>query len=212
MPILVTDPDLESRLKAERHEANSDGHDEVWEGLYIIAPLANNAHQIIQGKMVAVLQEVVGWDSPAQVCPGANLSDREDDWTQNYRDPDVSVFLPGNPAQNRDTHWLGGPDFLVEIISPRDRAREKLEFYAKVGVREALYIDREPWALELYQLAADRSHMRLVASISVGGAECVSSVLPLKFRLVAAHPSPKIEITMQAVAGGASDTGRRWIV
>jgi len=210
--MLVTDPDLESRLKAQRHEANSGGHDEVWEGLYIMAPLANNAHQMIQGRIVAVLQEVVGWDSPAQVCPGVNLSDREDDWTQNYRDPDVVVFLPGNPAKNRETHWLGGPDFLVEIISPRDRAREKLDFYAKVGVREALYIDREPWALELYQLAADRSHMRLSASAPVGGAECVSSVLPLKFRLVAADTGPKIEITILADASGTPGIARRWMI
>ena len=32
------------------------------------------------------------------VFAGCNVTDREDDWMQNYRCPDVAVFLKGNPA------------------------------------------------------------------------------------------------------------------
>ncbi len=40
--------------------------------------------------------------------------------------------------------------------SPDDRAREKLAFYAKVGTREVLLVDRDPWALELFRLREGR--------------------------------------------------------
>ena len=30
-----------------------------------------------------------------EAFPGVNVSDRSDDWTQNYREPDVAVFLEG---------------------------------------------------------------------------------------------------------------------
>src|SRR5207249_2384332 len=91
----------------------------------------------------------------AAVYAGVNVSDREVKWRKSFRCPDVAVFFPGNPAQDRKTHWFGGPDFAIEIISPYDRSRRKLPFYAKVGVRELLLVDRRPWALELYRLEAN---------------------------------------------------------
>lgn len=128
MAVLVLDPDLESHLKAVRRESDSDGHDEVWEGLYVMAPLPNDDHQEIQAKLVVVLQDALGWDSPAKIRAGVNVSDRHRNWKSNYRDPDVVVYLPGNPARNLGAHWQGGPDFLVEIVSPLDRSRDKLPF------------------------------------------------------------------------------------
>ena len=105
MPVLVTDPDLEKRLIAARQEADSDRFDEVWDGLYIMAPLANDEHQDIQISFAAALKIALGWDSPAKVRPGVNVSDRAEDWINNYRCPDVVVYLPGNPAINHGTHW-----------------------------------------------------------------------------------------------------------
>ena len=64
----------------------------------------------------------------------------------------MAVFLQTNPARRLDTHFLGGPDLLVEILSPHDASRLKLAFYANIGVREVLLVDREPWSLELYQI------------------------------------------------------------
>ena len=88
--------------------------------------------------------------------PGANITDLEEDWTHNYRCPDVVVFLKEGRAINRETHFFGGPDFAVEIVSEFDRSREKLPFYARVGVRELLLVDRDPWVLELFRLQDDR--------------------------------------------------------
>ena len=194
MALMVLDPTLEEQLKAERAAWGGDRFDEVWEGVYMMAPLANNEHQDLQAGLAAALRLALGWDSPARIQPGANVSDREDDWKQNYRCPDVVVVLPASTARDCDTHWLGGPDFCVEIASPGDRSRDKLEFYGNIGVRELLLIDRHPWAMELYRLSQDR--LELVARADASRvATLKSDVVPVSFRLVPGAPRPKIEIS-----------------
>src|SRR5438105_4309211 len=129
MAVLVTDPFLEEDLRAGRRACGADRIDEVWEGVYFMPPLPNDEHQEIQGRLVVALTGTLGWDSLAKIRPGVNVSDRAEGWQHNYRAPDVVVFLPSNPAVNHRTHWQGGPDFLVEILSPHDRSRDKLAFY-----------------------------------------------------------------------------------
>src|SRR5207302_10616346 len=107
------------------------------------APPADNVHQFFSGKFVSIIDQVIGAIPGVKVLPGAGISDRKEKWTKNFRVPDVSVFLPGNPAKDRGTHYLGGPDFAVEIISKKDRSRKKFEFYAEVGVKEFLLVDRD---------------------------------------------------------------------
>jgi Uma2 family endonuclease len=214
MAVLVLDPFLESHLKAVRRENDSDGHDEVWEGLHVMAPLPNDDHQEIQSRAVGMLQELLGWDSPAKIRAGVNVSDRHKDWQNNYRDPDVVVYLPGNPAKNYRTHWQGGPDFLIEIVSPFDRSREKLPFYAKVAVREVLIIDRDPWTLELYVRGARSSRMRLAGKTNIGGLPLSSSVLPLKLAIISGKPRPRIEAvrTDLEAKGNGRTARRRWLI
>src|SRR4051812_16753222 len=155
MATLIREPALEQRVRAERKASGLDRWDEVWEGTYVMAPLPNDEHQDLQSELVTVLKLSVGWPGLGDVRGGVNVSDREIDWTQNFRCPDVVVFLKGTKAQNRDTFWLGGPDFAVEIVSPNDASRDKLAFYASVGVRELLIVDRDPWQLELFRLDGD---------------------------------------------------------
>ena len=76
---------------------------------------------------------------------------------QNYRIPDLIVYLNTNPARDRDTHYVGGPDFALEVVSPGEDGTAKLDFYAAVGTREVLVIDRDPWALTLYRLENGQS-------------------------------------------------------
>lgn len=213
MAVLVLDPDLESHLKAVRRENDSDGHDEVWEGLHVIAPLPNNSHQRIQGRIVAVLHAALGWDPEITIAPGANVSDREKDWQCNYRAPDVVVYLPGNRAKDMGTHWVGGPDFLVEIVSPFDRSRDKLPFYADVGVREVLIVDRNPWSLELYVSGKKQAgSMQLSGRATLKGAPLASSVLPLTFQLVSARPRPRIKVVLTGPPVEKTSARREWLI
>ncbi|MBI3862807.1 MAG: Uma2 family endonuclease [Planctomycetia bacterium] len=194
MVMLVVEPRLEETLKAERRASGADRWDEVWDGVYFMSPLPNIEHQLFVGMLTATFQNVLDAGKRGTAYPGINVSDREDDWAQNYRCPDVAVFLTGSPARNLDTHWCGGPDFAVEIVSLDDRSREKLEFYARVGVRELLIVDRDPWALEMYRLEA--GELRMSGKSTVDSAvQLQSEVLPLNFRLVRGDARPQIEIS-----------------
>src|SRR5581483_518204 len=154
MAVFTTDPDIEERLREERAKSGADRFDEVWEGVLFLPPLANDEHQDISFQLAVIGRTVAG--PKAKVYVRVNISDREDEWKFNYRVPDVAIFLPGNKEKNCGTHWFGGPDFLVEVASDDDRSWEKLPVYARVGVREVLIINRDPWQLELYRCRGAR--------------------------------------------------------
>jgi Uma2 family endonuclease len=185
----LVDPDVERRLKAERQSSGADRLDEVWEGVYFMPPLANNEHGFFQIQLAIAFQSALGSVEQGIVYPGVNVSDREKGWRTNYRCPDVAVVLPGCKAKNCRTHWFGGPDFVVEIISPKDRSREKLPFYSTIGVRELLLLDRQPWSLELFRLQERRlvSYGRSTIQRPV---LLASSVLPVSFRLLSPGARP----------------------
>jgi hypothetical protein len=194
MAVLVLDPIEQRRLKRERRLSGADRFDEVWDGVYVMAPIANNEHQYLGMRICMVIAGVMKIPDEGLVFPGVNVSDREDDWTKNYRCPDVAVFLKGKPAQDRDTHWFGGPDFAVEIVSPGDRSRKKLSFYASIGVRELLILDRKPWRLEMYRLKNEQLR-RAGTSTPEKDTPVNSEVLPLRFAQARAKKRPELVIT-----------------
>ncbi|HEX4589877.1 MAG TPA: Uma2 family endonuclease [Gemmataceae bacterium] len=194
MAVLVLDPSEERRLKRERKRNGADRYDEVWEGMYVMAPLANNQHQWLALEIATAIRQGVRFPEDGIVFPGCNVSDRREKWEKNYRCPDVAVFLAGNPAEDRETHWYGGPDFAVEIVSPGDRSRDKLEFYFGVGVRELLVVDRKPWRLELYRNdgeALSREGACTASKVKVLN----SQVIPFRFSLASGQPRPTLIIT-----------------
>jgi Uma2 family endonuclease len=197
MAILITDPGWEAKIKAEREASGDNGRDEVWDGVWFMPPLPNNEHQALAMMLGGVFMDVVGWPGLGQVYGGINLSDRAADWKDNYREPDVAVVLNGSTAVNHQTHWQGAVDFLVEIVSPDDRSREKLPFYSSLGVREVLVIDRQPWQLELYRLK--RGRLGEVGRSTVDAPDVVSSaVLPLAFQLVPGTGRPNVRVAHPA--------------
>ncbi len=159
-----------------------------------MSPLANDEHQELVQGFAFVFQVAVVWPGLGMARPGVNVSDRVEDWKSNYRIPDVAVFLNDTTARNCDTHWCGGPDFVVEILSEGDRAREKLDFYARNNVRELLIVDRHPWALELYRLR-DGQLIPFGVAHPESPTTLASAVLPLSFRLVPGVKRPRIEVT-----------------
>lgn len=194
MATVILDREFAAKLREERAAAGADRWDEVWEGTYMMAPLPNNEHQLIASRLAALFQEVVGWNSPVIVQAGANITDRDHGWQHNYRCPDVVVYFPSNPAANRDTHWFGGPDLAVEVTSEDDRAREKIPFYAKIGTRELLIVDRDPWQLELFRLADNQ--LKSVGTTSIGdGRNLAVACMPLNFQLVSEDNRPSILVT-----------------
>ena len=204
MSMLVSDPEWVRRFRAEREGAEGSQHDEVWDGVYMLMPLPNIQHQKLAHEIAFVFREVVAEIEGGEAFGPVNVSDRVEGWAQNYREPDAGVILKGGRARDCGTHYCGGPDFLVEILSPHDLARDKIPFYSEIGVRELLIVERKPWALELYRLA--EGHLVLAGRSDLEDpAELVSEVLPLSFRLVTGPERPMIE--------AAHRDGRpRWLV
>ncbi len=205
MTALVWDPDLVRDLRRRRKKSGADRWDEVWDGVYVMSPLPNLQHQEVVGRIYAALSGVIDYGGRGRVFPGVNVSDQPKRWKRNYRCPDVAVYLPKNPAQARDTYWFGGPDLAVEVVSPGEDPHAKLDFYAKVGTRELLVIDRDPWRLELFRLAGDRLAVVGVSEIvsSGEGEMLASSAVPFSWRLVPGSERPRIEIT-------GTETGQVW--
>ncbi len=190
---LVTEPAHIKSLIQDRRERGIDRHDEVWEGVYVMAPAPNNEHQELIGELFYILKLINEEGSIGKILPGTNVTDQHDDWTKNYRVPDVVVFRNDNQAVDRGTNWLGGPDLAVEIVSARDRTREKLDFYAKVNTHELLIVDRDPWHLELYRLAEGK--LSLVSTSSLQEPSWIASeTVPLRMRLQPSEPRPTIEV------------------
>jgi Uma2 family endonuclease len=202
--MLILDPYEQKRLIRNRRASGADRFDEVWDGVYVVSPLPDDEHQEIVADLVGILDLAVAWTDLGKVRPGVNVSDREKDWKKNYRGPDVVVFLRDTAARNLGTHWVGGPDFAVEVVSRRDRSRLKRLFYGQIGVRELLLIDRYPWALELYRLR-DRE-LELVGTSSLEQSDVLASaVVPLTFQLVAGEGRPRIEVVH-------ADGVQRWLI
>ncbi len=194
MAVLICDPELEHEICAGRDKLFPNNRDEVWEGVRVMAPIANNEHQRIVAKLTAAFSSIIDWDNGDQAMPGCNVSNRDKDWMQNFREPDVAVYLVKNPAKDCGTHWVGGPDFAVEITSPGEDPRQKLDFYAKVNTREVMIVDRDPWSVELYQFQSGK--LVLVGTSDVANSAVLTSgVLPLTFQIQPATPRPSILIS-----------------
>jgi Uma2 family endonuclease len=183
---------LEAFLE-ERHRRGLDLYDEVWDGVYVMPSMPNLAHQDLVTNLTTLLSEVILRPRLGRVQPGANVSDRRRNWKENYRVPDVVVVLNGGRAIDCDTHWFGGPDFLVEVQSPGDDTEEKVPFYGEIQVRELLIIHRDQRTLRL--LRHDGHELVPVEPSVVSGKRCLASeVLPLAFRRVRVEGQARTEV------------------
>ena len=111
----------------------------------------NREHQDLEGSLEYWLR--LHWAEPngCRVYHQINISD-PGTWPNNYRIPDLVLLTPERFDIDCNTYFDGGPDAVIEIHSPGDEAYDKLDFYAKVGVREVWIIDRDSRRPELLEL------------------------------------------------------------
>ncbi|QDT65455.1 Uma2 family endonuclease [Calycomorphotria hydatis] len=200
--VYVANPDVAEDIIAERKRQGLDRWDEVWDGEYVVMVEPTNEHQKLVLRLAKVLDSL---SENAEVFPGCNVSDLSEGWKSNVRCPDVAVFSQNNPAIDHGTHWQGGPDLAIEIVSPGDRSREKIDFYSTVNTRELLIVDREPWQLELFQLKDGRLTTAGVCTTNEAEEPLASEVLPIAWQLTAGEKRPVIVVTH-------TETGQTWTV
>ncbi|MCC7420957.1 MAG: Uma2 family endonuclease [Planctomycetaceae bacterium] len=206
------EPTVDESTIIARQRAGIDQFDEVWEGVYVMSPLADLQHQDLDLTLAMILRICIDWCGLGQTFAGVNISDRKRNWRQNYRCPDVAVFLNETRAVAYKAHWYGGPDFGIEIVSENDRTLEKLPFYEQVRTRELLVIERDPWAIQLYRLEDDA--LRLSGTSLVDKPETLrSQVVPLSFQLVSGmHAATSQESSLPVILITHHDGRQSWRV
>jgi Uma2 family endonuclease len=74
---------------------------------------------------------------------------------------------------------------VIEVRSPGDESYDKLPFFAKLGVREVLIIDRDTKRVDLFRLASGQ----YVRQEPDTAGEVVSEVLAVRFRTLPTMPA-----------------------
>lgn len=192
-PVLVLDPLARDAIISQRRASGADRYDEVWEGTYIMSPLPNLEHQRLVRRLTVVFDQIMESLGKGEMFPGANLTDRIEDWETNFRCPDIVVVLDETRVNNLDAAIVGGPEFLIEVASPGDRWPDKLPFYASIGVQELLIINRDTRRLELFRLA-DGVLSSVGTSDQSAALGLASEVLPLTFQWVQKSGNPRVAI------------------
>lgn len=202
MEVHILDRSIGNGVIRERRRLGIDSHDEVWDGVYVVSPFASNPHQTIVTRLVRILGIVVEDSGRGIALAGANVSDHQgQEWKKSHRTPDVVVVLNGGRAVDCGTHWYGGPDFLVEVQSPGDKTNAKIPFYAALGVRELLIVQRDSRQLRLYR--RDRAGFDPVEPD--GKRWLTGAVVPLSFRRATTGRKSRTEVRR------TDGTAGRWV-
>lgn len=117
-------PEVEAYL-ARRRELGQDLYDEVWEGIYHVAPAAHPWHGYLDNVLAVLLDPYARRAGVVGTGP-VNVGEDGD-----YRVPDRAYHrsLPSSV-------WVPTAALVVEVISPDDETWAKFGFYARHRVDE----------------------------------------------------------------------------
>lgn len=138
--VLGEHPEVTALLE-RRRALGLDGHDEVWDGVYVMAPLAHSNHGRVKGDVSFAVEQrarqvgLLGGDA-------FNLGSPND-----VRVPDAGWHreVPG-------LLYVPTAAIVLEVLSPDDETVAKLDFYAAHGVDELLVADPETRTVRCWHL------------------------------------------------------------
>ncbi len=143
--ILLRDPPEVLQDWLERRRAlGQDGHDEMWDGVYHVAPMAHGRQGRVQHQLAGVLG-AAGKRAGLYGSGPINIGH-----PQNYRVPDAAYFRDEDTAL-----WNPTAAIVVEIVSPDDESRLKFGFYFAAGVEELLLVDPQERTVEWFVRGPD---------------------------------------------------------
>src|SRR5262245_47958920 len=143
--VQITDEEL-----ARRKSIGLDRRDEMWDGVLHMTPAPSVEHQRVLDRIICFLEPYLRTSERGLLISGVNVFG---DSAQDYRIPDLAFVAKGHEnLLGNDGVRGGGPDAVIEIRSPDDETYEKLPFYASVGTREVIVIDRDSKRPEIYRL------------------------------------------------------------
>ena len=127
--VLGQEPVVEAWLE-QRRVLGQDGRDEVWDGVYHVAPHEHGRNGAVAMELVVVLREAA-LAAGLRAGGSFNLGSKDD-----FRVPDLG-FHRGSP----DHLYFATAALLVEVLSPDDETYAKFGFYAVHGVDELWVVD-----------------------------------------------------------------------
>ncbi len=145
-----------ARLIERRKRLGLDRYDEVWEGVYHMAPAPRYGHAYLDDELTRILRPHAEAAGLAGSGP-FNLGHHDD-----FRVLDHG-YHRGRP--DPEAVYLDTAALVVEIVSPGDETYDKLPFYAARGVDEVLIV--EPTERRIRILALARGHYEDIGSSAV---------------------------------------------
>jgi Uma2 family endonuclease len=140
---------------ARRKLTGVDRRDEMWEGVLHMAPAPSHEHQRLLDRLIIFLVPLMERRGRGTLVSGINVFDRASP-KENYRVPDATFVATGREGVLVEDGVHGGPDAVIEIRSPGDGSYDKLPFFASLGVRETIVIDRDTKKPEIFRLAGSQ--------------------------------------------------------
>lgn len=123
------EPEVEDWL-ARRRALGQDRRDEVWEGVYHVAPHEHARNGIVAMALVVVL-EAPAREAGLLAGGSFNLGGPDD-----FRVPDLGYHR--GPV---DELYVSSAALVVEVLSPNDETFAKFDFYARHDVDELWVVD-----------------------------------------------------------------------
>jgi Uma2 family endonuclease len=140
MRTLILDPPTAGldELLERRRRSGLDRLDEVWEGVYHMAPAPSGRHVYLQQQLAVLLDALARAEGLVPVIGAFNLGESDRD----FRVPDGGLL-----RDDVFDVWHPTAALVVEIVSPGDETWEKLPFYAAHHVDELLIVDPDQRAV-----------------------------------------------------------------
>jgi Uma2 family endonuclease len=174
---------------AHRRATGIDRWDEVWDGVWYMTPAPTLEHQRMLDEMIGFLVPHLKKTNRGRLVSGINVFRDAEGWT-NYRIPDLTYVATGREdILSEDGVRAAGPDAVIEIRSPGDDTYEKLPFYAAIGTREVVIINRDTKSPEIHRLAG----REFVTAKPDANSWLLAETMSLRFRRVEAQP-PRLRV------------------
>jgi Uma2 family endonuclease len=172
--------EVPEEMLADRRRRGADVRDEMWEGVLHMVPQPGTLHMGFSRDLLFALGPLIK-QRGLEVFYETSLFGRQDD----YRIPDLTVVAPAHVSKRGIE---GKAALVIEILSPGDESRDKLPWYARMGVEEAWLVEPHSRAVELYRRWGD-------ALRPVEPTEGVlrSTALGVELRVVPG-PGPRLEL------------------
>lgn len=150
--------DLLGDWLAQRHEAGQDTYDEWWDGEYRVVTGPSPEHGRLLDALAELMGPLVRQAGLYSAAPANIGTDKQD-----CRVPDRAIFEPDTPRTS--AAFLATARLVVEVLSPGETPRAKLDFYRDHQIEEYLEIDLERHEVMLLSCLGERWERVYVSAV-----------------------------------------------